>query len=105
MLQFLFGTSLTQEEKNDIQYCKDVLITDIEKISEKASKLKKLDQEIKISIIFLKIFSSYLKNKKFRNIESAWKFMNDIKGIIEKVLYVKHYLARVQESIKPVINA
>lgn len=97
---------ITEEQTQDIEYCKKTLINEVEKINIISDKLKEhLTHEILISIIYLKIFSAYLQEKKFENLEEAWRFMNDMKTIIEKIFYVNSYLLRKKESLKAPVNA
>lgn len=93
---------LTEEQSADIEFCKKLVLSQINKIKEDSEKVKdKLISEVLLSIIFLKIFAAYLEEKKFENLEKAWRFLNDdIKGIIEKCFYVTHYLERINESMK-----
>lgn len=91
---------MTEENTKDIEYIKNGLLDEISKMKGRAATLKGLPREVMISVIYLKIFSAYLSEKKFESIEEAWKFMNDIKGIIDKIFYVNHYLDRVGEYLK-----
>ena len=92
---------ITEEQTKDIEFCKTMLTKEIEKIKINSDSIKeKLTQEVLVSIIYLKIFSDYLQEKKFENLEEAWRFMNDIKGIIEKTFYVNEYLKRISESLQ-----
>lgn len=92
---------ITIEQNQDIEYVKASLISEIEKVTTNSIPLKEqLTHEVLISIVYLKIFSAYLQEKKFENLEEAWKFMNDIKGIIEKIFYVNHFLYRLKHSYK-----
>lgn len=101
LLNFLFSKRLTLEEKNNIEYVKDILLNDIKKATLQAEKFRsKLPKEVLISVVYLQIFAAYLKQKKFKNLEQAWQYMNDIKGIIEKVFYVNNYITRVKESMQ-----
>lgn len=101
MLNFLFPKRLSQEEKNNIEYVRGIILGDIKKVTILAEKYRvKLGKEILMSVVYLQIFAAYLKQKKFKNLEQAWQFMNDIKGIIEKVFYVSNYIERIKESMK-----
>lgn len=92
---------MTDEQKKDVNDVKEMLIKKISDIVEVSNKIPNgINQEAVISITYLKIFSAYLKEKKFESLEDAWKFMKDIKGIIEKCFYVNHYLIRLMESIE-----
>lgn len=92
---------LTQEQNEDLDYCKKILTSEIDAVINNSEPFKaRLSSEILISIIYLKTFSSYIQKQQFDNINEAWKFMNDIKGIIEKAFYVKHYILRLQDSLK-----
>lgn len=91
---------LTEEQKKDTAYCKAMIVEEIAQAVENSNKLRDhLIKEVIVSIVYLKIFSAYLQEKKFESLEEAWKFMCDLKGIWEKVSYVNNYLARKQESI------
>ena len=91
---------ITQEQTQDIEFCRKKISAEIKKIEINSDKFTgKLSQEVLVSIVYLKIFSAYLQEKKFENLEESWRFMNDIKGIIEKVFYVNQYLLRVEESL------
>lgn len=91
----------TEEHIRDIEFVKTTLINVIKRTQEKSEKLQEhITSEVMISIIYIKIFSSYLQTKKFGTLEEAWRFMNDVKGVIEKVFYIEHYLSRVEESLK-----
>lgn len=106
MLKYLFPQKISAEQKKDIQYCKDILISEIDKVTTASDKFKdKLGSEIIMSLIYLKIFSSYLQQKKFKTIEEAWIFVNDSRTIIEKVFYVNNYLHRKQESLEAAAHA
>lgn len=84
---------MTEEQTKDIEYVKGSLILEIDNVVINSDKVKsELTREVLISIIYLKIFSAHLKEKRFDNLEEAWRFMNDIRGIIEKVFYVSNYL-------------
>lgn len=92
---------ITEEQKQDVDYCAKLLIEEVSKIVINSQAINKpLIPEVRMSIIYLKIFSAYLQEKKFESLEEAWRFMNDIKGIIEKIFYVNHYLTRIKESEK-----
>lgn len=96
---------LTQAQTEDLEYCKKILLLEIDKITQSAEPLKaRLTSEVLISLIYLKTFSAYIQEKQFDNLEDSWKFMNDIKGIIEKTFYVKHYVMRLEESLKASTN-
>lgn len=83
---------ITQDQLTDIEYCKNLLIEEIEKIKSNSEKIKDIRAEIRVSIIYLKFFSDYLKEKKYRTIEEGWWFMTEIKGINERIFFVNNYL-------------
>lgn len=92
---------MTEEQTSDVEFVKQALIAKISDVVALSAKLKdKLITEVIISIVYLKIFSAYLQEKKFDNLEEAWRFMNDTKGIIDKVFYVDNYMLRVIESME-----
>lgn len=92
---------LTEEQSQDIEFCRDNIISEISSVLVNSDKLKHLlTKEVMISVVYLRIFSAYLQEKKFDNLEEAWRFMNDLKGIIEKVFYIAHYFERLKESSK-----
>lgn len=105
LLNFLFSNRLSQEEKNNIEYVRDFILQEIKQTTLMADKVRvKLPKEILVSVVYLQIFASYLKKKKFKNLEQSWKFMNDIKGIIEKSFYVTNYIdTRVDKPTPPVV--
>lgn len=90
---------LNEEQIKDIEFCKKTFIQEINTIAIDSAKIKiKLEREYLISVIYLKTFSAYLQELKIENVEQAWKFMNDIKGITEKITYVQHYIYRLSQS-------
>lgn len=90
---------LTEQQTSDIAYVKKHLIEKISEVSVDYDILKEyLTHEVAISIVYLRIFSAYLEEQKFGTLEEAWRFMNDIKGIIEKLFYVSNYIIRVKEA-------
>lgn len=92
---------ITEEQRNDAEFCKNLLIAEIEKVRINAGLLKDhIEPDAMIPIIYLKMFSAYLSEKKFESLEDAWRFMVDIKGIIEKISYVNSNFGRISESIK-----
>lgn len=104
---------MTQEQINDIEYCKNVFITEIEKIQNDAKEAeqallkinKTLRDEIKISIIILKMFVSNFKGKNITNIEEAWQFLkDDVRQTNTQINYVKDYLIRVKEGLNSKAN-
>lgn len=97
----LFPPKLSKEEAEDIEFCRKMIMAEIKKVTARSYKVKdKLGPEIITSLIYLKIFASWLSVKTFRNIEEAWQYMNDIKGIIEKVFYISNYVYMIEESMK-----
>lgn len=92
---------LTEDQTRDIDFCKNFLIKEISHIEEDYEKLKdKLTGETMVSIIYLKIFSAYTKEQKITTLEESFKFMNDMKGIVEKISYVNSYFKRVKDHLK-----
>lgn len=92
---------LTQDLIQEIEYCKKTISADIEDILKASDIIKnQLTKEVLISLSYVRIFSAYMNNKKFENIDEAWIFMNDIKGITEKIFYINHYIKRVYDSHK-----
>lgn len=92
---------ITENQTKKLEYIKNILTSRIKRIILDADALKdKLAEEVNISLVYLEIFSDWLQEKKFETIEEAMRFMNDIKGIIEKIFYVDNYLNRVRESMK-----
>lgn len=91
--------NITEEQLRDIEFVKKAILEAAKKTQEKSEQLRQqLTSEVMISVVYIKFFSAYLQEKKFETLEDAWRFMNDVKGIIEKVFYVNHYLERVEES-------
>ena len=91
---------LTTEQNKDIDFCQKVLLGIVSKAVEDAEKVKSsLSAEGLVSMVYLKIFAACLKEQKFENLEEAWRYMNDIRGIIEKVWYVSSYIDNVNQSI------
>lgn len=94
--------TLTKEQLQDLNYCKDTLLTELKKLVWLVTKLKdkihKDAPEIMIAVIHLKMFADLLQKKKFKNVEQGWEFMNNLKGIVEKMSYVNNYLKRVAAS-------
>lgn len=97
--------TLTKEQLQDIDYAKKTLLTELHKLVFIALKVRdkihKDAPEIMIAVIHLKFFGDHLQKKKFRNIEEAWDFMNNLKGIVEKMSYVNNYLKRVTLPTAP----
>lgn len=93
---------LTEEQTKDLEFCRDLLLDDIKKTVAESEAIKaKLTSEVLISLVYLKIFSAFMQEKgEFTSIEESWKFMNDIKTVIEKVYYVQHYIVRFKESLE-----
>lgn len=92
---------ITEEDEKEVELCKSILIVEIEKIKINSDKLKDyIKPDVMIPISYLKIFHSYLNEKRFENIEDAWRFMNDIRGIIEKISYVNSNFQRIEEHVK-----
>lgn len=92
---------LTADQTRDIEYIKKTLIKKIDQMVVDSDKIMdKLTPEVYMSVIYLKIFSAYLQEQNFTSLEEAWKFMNDIKGIIDKTYYVNFYLERVNDHLK-----
>ena len=92
---------ITEDLKKEIQLCKDLFISEIEKIKINSDKFKdRITPDVLIPVVYLKIFSAYLSEKNFENLEDAWRLMGDIKGIIEKISYVNSYFLRIEESAK-----
>ena len=88
---------ITEEQSKNVAFCKNYLMEEIRKVVTNSNNFRdSLTGDIIVSIVYLDIFSSYLQDKKFDNLEEAWRFMQDIKGIIEKVSYVNNYLGRLQ---------
>lgn len=97
--------TLTKEQLQDIEYVKKTLLTELHKLVFIALKVRdkihKDAPEIMIAVIHLKFFGDHLQKRKFRNIEDAWDFMNNLKGIVDKMSYVNNYLKRVTLSSAP----
>lgn len=92
---------MTPEQSKDLEFYKNLLITEIKKIETNSDKFKgHLPQDVLMSIIYMKISSAYLQEKKFENIEQAWTFVNDMRGIIDKISYVSNYLNRIEDNLK-----
>lgn len=92
---------MTEEQIQDISFCKKTMITLIEEIIINADKVKsEITQEVWVSIIYLKFFSVWVPTQKIDTIDESWKFMNDIKGIVEKIFYVSNNLKRIKQSIE-----
>lgn len=91
---------MTEEQSKDIEFVRGSLIKKIADLVASSTKLKELPEEVTITIIYLKIFASYLQEQKFNNLEEAWKLMTDTKGIIEKIFYADHYVFRAIESME-----
>lgn len=92
---------LTEEQSNDIEFCRTFIIAKIKNIVETADKIKEhISPEVMVSIIHIKILSDYLKDKKFESIEEVWVFMrDDMKSIVEKISYAGHNLTnRIQNA-------
>ena len=101
LLNFLFPKKLSVQGKNNIDYIRGILLDDIKKTTIQAEKFRvKLPKEVLMSVSYIQIFAEYLEAEKFKTVKQAWQFMNDIKGIIEKVFYVSNYIKRVKESMK-----
>lgn len=101
LLGLIQSTKLSQEEFEDIEFCKKMILDEIQKVTVRSYKVKiRLSKEVLTSLIYLKIFASYLKTKKFRNVEEAWRFMNDLKGITEKVFYISNFVYRIEQSMQ-----
>lgn len=89
---------LSQEQIEHIEYCRKNIISEIQKTVLNADKFQSiLTLEGLIPIIYLKTCYSYLQEKKFENLEESWRFMNEIKGIFEKISFVNHYILRLQK--------
>lgn len=96
----LTTTPITEEQTKDIDFCKKTIQGFISKMFEDANKVKvNLSAEVWVSVVYLKIFSAYLEKQNFQTLEEAWRFMNDIKGIIDKVWYVYSYIDNINISI------
>lgn len=93
---------MNENLKKDIEYVKGILIPKIKSVTESTERLKqKLTAEVLMSAVHLRIFSAYLEQKEFVNVEDSWRFMNDdVKGVVEKIFYITHYLDRVKEAIE-----
>lgn len=91
---------MNEQQAKKVEFVRETLISKISEVVATSERLNgKLITEVLISITYLEIFSEYLKKQKFESIEDAWRFMGDIKGIIEKVFYVDNYMQRVIESM------
>lgn len=92
---------ITEDLKKEVELCKSLFISEIEKIKTNSDKLKDhIKPDVLIPIVYLKIFSAWLTEKNFENLEDAWRLMNDIKGIIEKISYVNSNFQRIEDFIK-----
>ena len=90
---------ITEKQLQRMEFCKKVLSGQIDTMIINSDKVKnKLTDEVLMSIAYLETFYDYLKEKNFENTADCWKFMNDIKGVIEKIFYVDNYLKRVEQS-------
>lgn len=96
---------ISEELSKEVDYCKTVIQKEIDKTKSESEKFRKdgkleLPDEVVISIIYLKVFSEYIQQKKIDDINDAWRFMHEeVRGVSEKVYYVKSYLQRLQESL------
>lgn len=83
---------MTPDQSKDIEFCKNLLIEEIEKIKSNSEKIKEIRAEIRVSIIYLKYLSDCLKERKYNTLEEGWWFMNEIDGINERIFFVNNYL-------------
>lgn len=91
---------LTEEQKNEIEFAQTIYIQQVKECTDNADKIKHhLTNEVLLSVSYLKMFRWWLEAQKFDNLEHAWRFMNDIRGIIEKIFYVNQYIYRKSESL------
>jgi hypothetical protein len=100
---FLFSKPLSPEEIKDIEFVKNIIIKDIKKAAADTERLKEKlrknnNNEIFISVIYLKMFSASLQEKKFSTVSEGWKFMEHAGAIFQKIMYVNHFLLRIEES-------
>lgn len=93
---------ITEARIKELEFVKNLLLKDIEKTVAAADTIKdKLTSEVLISLTYLNMFSDHIKERPtFSTVEDGWKFMNDIKTVIEKVYYVSHYIVRFKESLE-----
>ena len=92
---------LTTEQTQEIDFCKKTLMGFISTILKDADSIKsELSAEVLITIVYLKIFSAYLEKQQFESLEEAWRFMNDIRGIIDKIWYVDGFISNVKQSLE-----
>lgn len=96
---------LSEDQLKDIELYKKIILYEIQQVVTNSDKIKdRLLHENIMAIIYLKIFYAYLQERKFENIEEAWRFMNDARGVIDKILYVNHDLLRKEPSFKNPAN-
>lgn len=92
---------ITEELGKKLDACKSLIINEIAKTKATSDILKDhIKPDVMVPTLYLEVFALNLSEKKFENAEEALNFMNDIKGIIEKIAYVNVNLKRISEKVQ-----